>query len=159
MPSSRPNLNDLLAVVREYLERDLAPLVPEYHRFQLRIVDRLLATIDRETRLGPMANDADVARLAALLHEGSPGATGGAPSSAQHGVPSSEPDGAPNSLAEHNRQLAQALRDGQLRHDDPRVLAHLRATLEDSLRINNPKWLATSGVSAPRTGTGTPQSS
>jgi hypothetical protein len=26
--------------------------------------------------------------------------------------------------------------------DDPALLAHLRASIEDSLRINNPKWLA-----------------
>lgn len=150
MPSSRPVSADLLAVVREYLERDLAPLVPEYHRFQLRIVDRLLATVDREQQLAPTANRAEIARLLQLLEREGNGHTN---ASADEGL--NELD----TLADLNRQLARSLRTRTLAHDDRRVLAHLRATLEASLRINNPKWLVSSDASVPRTETGTPQSS
>ena len=48
MPSSRPPANDLLAVVMEYLDTDIAPRVPAVQRFQLKIVARALSTVKRE---------------------------------------------------------------------------------------------------------------
>jgi hypothetical protein len=44
-------------------------------------------------------------------------------------------------LTENNRLLAEAIRDGRISSDDPRLIEHLRSTVADALRINNPKWL------------------
>lgn len=117
MPNSRPLSTDLLAIVQEYLESEIAPQVSSLHRFQLKIVSRVLATVRREIELSPDANAGEVERLKGLLqHEGS--------------------------LDELNGTLARAIRAGDFSVDDPELLAHLRASIEDTLRINNPKWLA-----------------
>lgn len=119
MPNSRPTATDLLEVIRQYLERDLSPLSPPLHQFQLRIVGRLLDTVRRELECKPAADTAELQRLSALLgRAGSPG--------------------------ELNRVLASRIRDGELATDDSALLAHLRQTIEDSLRINNPRWITTS---------------
>lgn len=117
MPNSRPVATDLLAIVQEYLENDISPQVSSVHQFQLKIVSRVLSTVRRELELVPGANAAEAARLRGLLrHDGS--------------------------LEELNAQLARAIRAGEFAVDDPALLAHLRASIEDALRINNPKWLA-----------------
>lgn len=117
MPDSRPIATDLLAIVQEYLEEQISPQVSSVHRFQLKIVSRVLATVQRELALGPAADAAETQRLRALLSR----------------------DG---SFEELNAALAQAIRAGEFQVDDPALLAHLRSSIEDSLRINNPKWLA-----------------
>ena len=116
MPNSRPTATDVLDVVRQYLERDLSPLTPPQHQFQLRIVGRLLDTVRRELECKPAADAAELQRLCALLGR----------------------DGSPDEL---NRLLAGRIRAGELATDDPALLAHLRRTIEDSLRINNPRWI------------------
>lgn len=116
MPNSRPIAQDLLAIVQEYLDTEISPQVSGVHQFQLKIVSRVLATVRRELELGPGANGDELARLRALL-------------------------GRDGSLETLNAQLAQAIRAGDFAVDDPALLAHLRASIEDALRINNPKWL------------------
>lgn len=116
MPNSRPIATDLLAIVQEYLEGEISPQVSSVHQFQLRIVSRVLATVRRELELVPTFNEAEATRLRSLLRR----------------------DGA---LEELNAELARAIRAGDFAVDDPALLAHLRASIEDALRINNPKWL------------------
>lgn len=116
MPDSRPAIPDLLAVVRRYLEQDLLPVTDSYHQFQLRIAARLLTTISNELTLGPQADEDERRRLVALL-------------------------GREASLAELNSDLAHRLRAGEFSVDDPVLLAHLRRSTEDALRINNPRWI------------------
>jgi hypothetical protein len=118
MPTSLPALPDLLAVIREFLETDImrdASLADE-KRFNARVAVNMLATAERELRLGPVANAAEADRLTALV-------------------------GPEGSLEEKNRRLAAELRNGVLASDDPGMLDHLRRTMVDALRINNPKWL------------------
>jgi hypothetical protein len=116
MPNSRPVAPDLLGVVQDYLANEVSPLLPPLHQFQLRIVQRLLETVRRELQLAPAADAAELERLCALL-------------------------GHAGSLVELNAELARSIRDGAFAVDDRALLAHLRETIEDSLRINNPKWL------------------
>ena len=116
MPNSRPLATDLLAVVEEYLAREIAPCVDPVQQFQLKIVARVLATVRREMDLGPRANEEERRRLVALLRR----------------------EGTRDEL---DAQLARAIRAGDFAVDDPALLAHLRAGVEDALRINNPKWL------------------
>ena len=118
MPISMPYAPDLLAVVREFLETDILPVagLDDDKRFNVRVAVNLLATVERELRLGPEADAAEAARLAMLVNGG-------------------------DSIEEKNRLLACAIREGAIAGNDPQLLGHLRHTLTDSLRINNPKWL------------------
>jgi len=118
MPTSLPSAVDLVAVVREFLESDLltATGLDDDKRFNVRIAINLLATVERELRLGPQADAAEAERLAALVKAG-------------------------NSISDKNRRLSQAIRAGAIRIDDPLLLEHLRHTLTDTLRNNKPKWL------------------
>jgi len=76
-------------------------------------IDQLIVL---DARLGPDTEAAAISRLAALT-----GATG--------------------SLDDLTRALALAIREGRIALDDPALLAHLRRTTDDALRINNPQWL------------------
>ena len=116
MPFSLPAAPDILAVIREFLEADVLPHLSDDKRFNLRVAANLLATVERELRLRPTADAAEAARLQLLA-------------------------GREDSLDGMNQHLACAIRDGRLSSEDPRLLEHLRATTEDALRINNPKWL------------------
>jgi hypothetical protein len=118
MPSSLPSAPDLLAVVREFLENNLLPALGENDdkRFNLRVAINLLATVERELRLGPESDAAEAARLVLLVSEGS-------------------------TIKEKNQLLAHAIRQGAIASNDPQLQDHLRRTLTDTLRINNPKWL------------------
>jgi len=116
VPDSRPLATDLLAIVQECLETEIAPQVSSLHQFQLKIVSRVLATVRREIELGPGADADEVERLKTLLRR----------------------DGSREAL---NGALARAIRAGDFAVDDPSLRAHLRASIEDALRINSPKWL------------------
>jgi hypothetical protein len=118
MPSSLPSAPDLLAVVREFFETEIltAAGLDDDKRFNVRVAVNLLAMVERELRLGPEADAAEAARLSALVSDG-------------------------GSISEKNRLLARAIREGTTASDDPQLLDHLRRTMVDALRINNPKWL------------------
>ncbi|TFZ02725.1 hypothetical protein EZ313_15880 [Ramlibacter henchirensis] len=117
MPNSRPVATDLLAIVQEYLETEISPQVSPVHQFQLKIVSRVLSTVRRELHQLPSANEAEAQRLHSLLRR-------------------------EGTLEDLNAELARAIRAGEFAVDDTALLAHLRASIEDALRINNPKWLA-----------------
>lgn len=118
MPTSLPSAPDLVAVVREFLENDLLPAtgLDDDKRFNVRVAINLLATVEREVKLGPQADGAEAERLCALVKDG-------------------------DSILEKNRLLSQAIRAGAISINDPLLIDHLRHTLTDTLRINNPKWL------------------
>jgi hypothetical protein len=118
MPTNLSPAPHILAVVREFLESDILrdPELGEDKRFNIRVAVNLLATAERELRLGPVTNAAEDNRLSEFV-------------------------GAEGSLEEKHRRLARAIRDGAVPGDDPRLLHHLLRTTVDALRINNPKWL------------------
>jgi hypothetical protein len=118
MPTHLSPIDDLLVIVREFLETDILrdPGLNDEKRFNVRVAANLLATAERELRFGPAANAAEEDRLSAFV-------------------------GAEGSLEEKNRRLARAIREGAVAGDSPRLLDHLRRTTVDALRINNPKWL------------------
>lgn len=111
---------DLLAIVRAYLETEILQdsNLTDDKRFNVRIAVNLLATAERELRLGPAAIAAEADRLTALV-------------------------GAEGSIEAKNQRLARAIREQTVAIDDPQLLDHLRRTIADALRINNPKWLDT----------------
>jgi len=116
MPASKPTAPALLDAAIDYLEHELLPALAGYHRFQCRVTLNVLAQVRRELALAPSQADAECARLAALL-----GHTG-------------ERD-------ELSRELAARIRAGDIALDDPALLDHLRRSLVEALRINNPRWI------------------
>jgi hypothetical protein len=116
MPASKPHATALLDAAIDYLERELSPTLTGYHRFQLRVTLNVLAQVRRELALAPAQADAEQTRLVALL-------------------------GHPGTRDELSRELAARIRAGDFALDDPALLEHLRLSLVEALRINNPKWL------------------
>jgi hypothetical protein len=120
MPASKPEATVLLDAAIDYLERELLPALAGYHRFQCRVTVNVLAQVRRELGLAPGQADAERARLAALL-------------------------GHPGERDELSRELAARIRAGGFAVDDPALLEHLRRSLLEALRINNPRWIEESG--------------
>jgi len=116
MPDSKPEATVLLEAVQAYLERELLPTLTGPHGFHTRVAINVLALVRRELELGPTLGEEERARLMRLL-------------------------GREATLAELSRDLADRIRTGALALDDPALLDHLRRSLADALRINNPKWL------------------
>jgi hypothetical protein len=92
------------------------PALAGYHRFQCRVTVNVLAQVRREHALAATQAEAERARLVSLL-------------------------GHPGERDELSRELAARIRAGAIPLDDPALLAHLRLSLVEALRINNPKWL------------------
>ena len=116
MPAIKPDAPALLDAAIDYLERELLPTLGGYHRFQCRVTVNVLAQVRRELALAPSQAEAERARLVSLL-------------------------GHPGERDELSRELAARIRAGELALDDPALLDHLRRSLIEALRINNPKWI------------------
>jgi hypothetical protein len=118
MPTNLAPAYDVLAVVREFLQAEILrdAALSDDKLFNLRVAVNLLATVERELRLAPLANAREAERLTAVT-------------------------GVEGSLEENNRRLARAIRDRAVAGGDPQLLDHLHRTIVDALRINNPKWL------------------
>ena len=116
MPASKPDAQALLDAAIDYVERELLPSLTGYHRFQTRVTVNVLAQVRRELALAVPQAEAERARLVALLGHA----------------------GDRDTL---NRELAARIRAGQIAIDDPALLDHLRRSVVEALRINNPKWI------------------
>ena len=116
MPASKPGADALLEAAIDYLERELLPTLSGYHRFQCRVTANVLGQVRREFALAAAQSDAERARLVALLgHE----------------------DG----RDELSRELAKKIRAGELPLGDRALIEHLRLSVVEALRINNPRWI------------------
>ena len=118
MPPSRPTAAELLEAIREFLERDVLPVLPSASRFQCRIAINVLAMIRRELDLRPTLDAAERERLATLLGPASAG----------------------ESIDGLNHRLARAIRDGSIDIDNVELREHLRRTIAEALEVNNPRW-------------------
>jgi len=116
MPASIPDAKHLLKVVIKYLEQELMPTLEGYHRFQTRVSANVLSTVRRELELGQKQAAEERARLRAILgHDGE--------------------------VEDLSRELADRIRAGTISIEDRAVHEHVRESLAEALRINNPKWL------------------
>lgn len=116
MPESKPEACVLLDAAIDYLEKELLPTLDGYHRFQGRVTVNVLSQVRRELTLAPAQSEAERSRLTALVGR----------------------DGSRDALS---RGLAREIREGARPIDDPALLDHLRLSLVEALRINNPKWI------------------
>lgn len=129
----QPNAAELIAAVRTHLEGQVIPTLTDARlRFQTLVAANVLAVVERELALGEEALAAAYARLAAL-----------------DGAPSEPPSGAALAAAvkASSRALCTRIRAGEFDHGPRRaaLLAHLRQTASDELRVANPKFLLGKG--------------
>jgi len=116
MPQSTPKAAVLLEAAVKYLETELMPTLAGYHRFQTRVTVNVLSTVRRELELRGAQTRAEHSRLVAMLGH----------------------DGEVEALS---IELAERIRTGAIKIDDPALRVHVRQSLADALAINNPKWL------------------
>jgi hypothetical protein len=116
MAQDRPDAAELLDTVREFLEELLRSLTGDA-RFKTRVSAHLLGILAREWRDEPDLATAERTRLRDLLGR------------------------ADGELAELNQELAHRIRAGSLDAGDPALFAHVLRSVEDKVRIVNPKYL------------------
>jgi len=116
MTQDRPNASELVAAVREFLERDVMTATEGRVQFHTRVAINVLNVVERELNLGPGLEPVERARAAAVLGR----------------------DGAAAAL---ERELAAAIRAGVLDDRLEEVRAHVRATVREKLLIANPGYL------------------
>jgi hypothetical protein len=116
MTQDRPDTAELVAAVREFLERDVMPATDGRVQFHTRVAVNVLNVVERELEIGPELESAERARAAALLgHDGDAAAL--------------------------ERELAAAIRSGALDDRIDEVRSHVRATVHEKLLIANPSYL------------------
>ncbi len=110
-----PSTAELVDAVSEFLTREIAPTLSGRLAFHLRVAVNVLATIRREIELGPAADRAETARLAALL-------------------------GVADDLEALNAELCRRIAEGGFDPQDPALIEHLWATTLDTLAIDQPSY-------------------
>lgn len=115
MSATVPDTPALLQAAADYLEGELLPTLPDYHRFQTRVTVNLLRLVERELRLAPAQQQAEAARLRALT-------------------------GRDGTLDELNAALAEDILVGNVTLTDLELRQHLQQTLRETLQIHNPAW-------------------
>lgn len=112
---SHPSSAELIDAVTRFLEERVAPQMKDRDAFLVRVAVNALATVKREGEQGAAAEAAQAARLSALLgHEGD--------------------------FSSLNHELCAAIRSGALADDDAALLAHLRASAIEQVRIDQPNY-------------------
>lgn len=110
-----PSPKELVEAVRLFLEERAIPELKGHTAFHARVAANALAIIERELELGPKATEEEKARLVALL-------------------------GTEGSLDELNRQLADAIRTGEMSLATPGLKDHLWRTTIDKVSIDQPGY-------------------
>lgn len=123
MPTDRPTADELLDAVAAFLTDKAAPNLDGQLAFHARVAANVIAIVRRELAQAGAMNEAERRRLTALLAR----------------------DGDLDAL---NRTLAKQIRAGALRDKNDAVLAHLRQTAVDKLRLANPRHLGPSDAAA-----------
>jgi hypothetical protein len=116
MTQDRPSAPELVAAVREFLERDVMAATEGRVKFHTRVANNALGMIERELLLGDEYTAAERARARELLGH----------------------DSDPRSL---ERELAARIREGSLDERLDSVRAHVRQTVREKLLVANPGYL------------------
>jgi hypothetical protein len=116
MSQDRPQADDLIRTVREYIER-LAPDLPQAQRFNARVAVHLLGIVEREGNEAADYDAAETDRLRRLL-------------------------GGDGDLADLNTELCHRIRAGDFDDDWDAMLAHVAETVTNKVRIVDPRRLA-----------------
>ncbi len=125
----RPSVRELLDAVRAFLEEDVVPALEGPRQFHARVAANVLAIIGRELAGEEASLLAEWQRLARL--------TGGA------SEPPPRLEALRAAVREGTAALAERIRRGDADAGPFRdaVRAHVRATVEDKLRVANPRFV------------------
>ena len=116
MPTDRPTAAELLAAVREHLTETLAPTLDGQPAFHLRVATNALAIVERTMTEGDAMDQAELDRLHDLL-------------------------GGEENLLDANQKLSQVISTGEMGDRRKSIVAHLRTTSIEKLRLSNPRYL------------------
>ena len=115
MPSNRPTAEELLEALGGYLKAEVLPSLGGNAKYHLQVALNAVAILGREIASAAEFDDAERARLSALL-------------------------GVSGTREELNRLLCQRIRDRHLSYRDPKLIDHLIETAMAKLAIDNPKY-------------------
>jgi Domain of unknown function (DUF6285) len=111
----RPSAEQLVAAVRDFLERVAMPQLSGHSGFHARVAVNALAIVERQLALSVEQDAAESDRLRALLgHDGA--------------------------LEAQNRELCREIRAGRIGPSTPGLLEHLRATTLAKLAVDQPSY-------------------
>lgn len=119
MPTDRPNKDELVLAVREFLENKVRPELDGHLGFNLRIAINVLKIVERELALGSNISSEAKSRLTELLK---------LDSTSEH---------PPHAL---NELLVEKISQRELTYKDKALTDHLMATTLDKLSIDNPRY-------------------
>ena len=122
----RPTATELLDAIAEFLIRDVAPNVPNWLTFQVRVASNSLGIIKREIDLEASHMEEEWSSLGNLL-----------------GHRDADNAGTRDAIRIANQELCERIRDGQF--DTPmerkKLLEHLHATVRNKLAVSSPRAL------------------
>lgn len=110
-----PTATELIDAVIGFIENCAAPQLKDRDAFLARVAVNALAAVRREIELGPAAEAAATLRLKAIL-------------------------GRDGSFADLNEALTAGIQDGSIDAFRPDVAAHLKASIIDQVRIDQPNY-------------------
>ena len=125
----RPTYAELLEAVQHFLETDAVPALEGPKKFHARVAANVLAIVRRELESEDTQLRAEWERLRALL-----GLAGGPPTDRAE---------LRRQVRQHTAALCERICSGDADAGSWRsaVVAHVRQTVEDKLRVANPKYL------------------
>ena len=132
----RPTVLELLGAVREFVTRHVVPAFEGGKQFHARVAANVLAIVERELRSDEEQLRAEWARLRALCAAPDDDA-------AADDAPPPDPTVLRAAVGALTAELAARIRNGDADAGPfhAHVLAHLRATAVEKLRIANPSYL------------------
>ncbi|MFZ4606959.1 MAG: DUF6285 domain-containing protein, partial [Caulobacter sp.] len=110
---THPTASELIEAVIRFIEDRAAPQLKDRDAFLARVAVNALNTVRREIEQGPAAEVAATERLRAIL-------------------------GRDGTWTELNEALCTGIEDGSIDAADPAVMAHLKASIIDQVRIDQP---------------------
>ena len=110
------HVEELVAAVRQHLIENLAPTLEGQPAFHLRVATNALGIVERTMAEGDAMDQRELDRLRELL-------------------------GVDGDLIALNRELAERIKAGAFDDRRETLLAHLRQTAIDKLRLSNPRYM------------------
>ena len=126
----RPSVSELLDAVRAFLEEDVVPALEGPRQFHARVAANVLAIVGRELAGEEASLLAEWQRLAVVLGEDA-------------SAPPARLEALRAAVRERTAALAERIRRGDADAGPFRdaARAHVRATVEDKLRVANPRFV------------------
>ncbi|MBP7705556.1 MAG: protein kinase [Caulobacter sp.] len=112
---THPTSSELIEAVIRFIEERAAPQLKDRDAFLARVAVNALNTVRREIEQGPAAEAAAVERLKAIL-------------------------GRDGTWTDLNDALCAGIEDGSIDASAPAVMAHLKASIIDQVRIDQPNY-------------------